>query len=96
MGKIASDLADLIIVSDDNPRNESPQAIRQEILSACDSQKTIEIDGRKEAIKKALEMLGQGDILVLAGKGHEKYQIIGEKKFEFDEEKITKELIKSL
>lgn len=96
MGKIASDLADIIIVTDDNPRNERPQAIRHEILTACDAKKTIEIDDRKEAIKKALEMLGQGDILVLAGKGHEKYQIIGTQKFEFDEEKITKELIKSL
>jgi UDP-N-acetylmuramoyl-L-alanyl-D-glutamate--2,6-diaminopimelate ligase len=89
MGKIASDLADLVIISDDNPRQETAEAIRAEILAACDGKKTIEIPGRKEAIEKAIHLLEAGDILILAGKGHEKYQIIGDKKFEFDEEKIV-------
>ncbi len=90
MGKLACDLADLVIVSDDNPRSENPAEIRKEILAACDLTKVIEIENRKDAIEKALVMLASDDILILAGKGHEKYQIIGDKKFEFDEEKIVK------
>ena len=90
MGKIASDLADLVIVTDDNPRHEDSKVIRAEIISACDEKKTIEIDDRKIAIEKAISMLESEDVLILAGKGHEKYQIIGDKKSEFDEEKIVK------
>lgn len=93
MGEVASSLADLVIVTDDNPRTEDAVKIRQEILSTCDKTKTVEIADRKIAIAKALEMLHPRDILVLAGKGHEKYQIIGKEKFEFDEEKIVKNLL---
>lgn len=93
MGKIACDLADLVIVTDDNPRTEKPELIRREILAVCDMKKTIEISNRKTAIEKAIAMLEAGDILILAGKGHEKYQIIGTEKFEFDEEKIAKNVI---
>ena len=93
MGKIACELADLVIVTDDNPRTESPEVIRSEILAVCDTQKAIEIPDRKLAIEKAINMLKAGDILILAGKGHEKYQIIGDKKIEFDEELIVKNVI---
>ena len=93
MGEIASNLADLVIVTDDNPRQEEPKAIRAEILQGCDQKKVVEIDNRKVAIEKAIKMLQDHDILILAGKGHEKYQIIGDKKFEFDEEKIVKDAI---
>lgn len=93
MGKIACDLADFVIVTDDNPRNEMPEAIRAEIMQACDQSKTVEISNRKAAIEKAITMLQDGDVLILAGKGHEKYQIIGETKFDFDEEKIVKNAI---
>lgn len=93
MGKLACELADLVILTDDNPRSENPAAIRKEILAACDLTKTIEIENRKDAIEKALAMLESDDILILAGKGHEKYQIIGDKKFEFDEEKIVKNVL---
>ena len=93
MGEIASRLADLVIVTDDNPRTENAAAVRKEIIAACDMIKTVEIADRRVAIKKALEMLQVGDILILAGKGHEKYQIIGDKKSEFDEEKIVNDLI---
>ena len=88
MGKIASDLADFVIVTDDNPRGEDAAEIRKEILAACDSSKTIEVGNRKEAIGQAISKLAANDILIIAGKGHEKYQIIGQNKFEFDEEKI--------
>jgi len=94
MGEISSCLADIAIVTDDNPRSENSASIRQEILASCDMSKTIEIAGREAAIEKAISMLQPYDILILAGKGHEKYQIIGDKKTEFDEEKIVKNLLK--
>jgi UDP-N-acetylmuramoyl-L-alanyl-D-glutamate--2,6-diaminopimelate ligase len=91
MGKIASNLADLIIITDDNPRNEDPKKIKKQILTGCNQEKTIIIEGRKLAIKSAIEMLEENDILILAGKGHEKYQIIGDQKLPFDEERIVLE-----
>ena len=94
MGKIACELADLVIVTDDNPRLEDAATIRKQILFACATSKIIEIADRKVAIAKAISMLEPQDILILAGKGHEKYQIIGDQKFDFDEEKIVKNAIK--
>lgn len=93
MGKIACDLADLVIVTDDNPRRENADAIRAEILQNCDLKKTIEINGRREAIKQAISLLKPNDLLILAGKGHENYQIIGDEKMAFDEEKIVQEFL---
>ncbi len=93
MGALASKLADLVVITDDNPRTENPTRIRAEILDACDKSKTIEIDNRKVAIEKAVGLLQACDILILAGKGHEKYQIIGDKKFQFDEEQIVKNVL---
>jgi UDP-N-acetylmuramoyl-L-alanyl-D-glutamate--2,6-diaminopimelate ligase len=93
MGKIACELADLVIVSDDNPRQENAAEIRAQILQNCDMSKTIEIAGRELAIKRTIELLERQDVCILAGKGHEKYQIIGEEKFEFDEEKIIKNVV---
>ncbi len=93
MGKIANELADLVIVTDDNPRTEKAENIRAEILAACDAKKTIEIADRKTAIEKAITMMEVEDVLILAGKGHEKYQIIGDIKSEFDEELIVKNVI---
>ncbi|MES2961001.1 MAG: UDP-N-acetylmuramoyl-L-alanyl-D-glutamate--2,6-diaminopimelate ligase [Pseudomonadota bacterium] len=94
MGGIASEMADFVIVTDDNPRSEKAENIRAEILTYCDMAKTVEIDNRKTAIEKALAMLQPNDILILAGKGHEKYQIIGATKFEFDEESIVKNALR--
>ena len=96
MGKIASKYADLVIITDDNPRNEDPKAIRTEIISGCNLNKTIEIANRKEAIAKAIKMLENNDLLIIAGKGHEQYQIIGTEKTYFNEEEIVKESIKIL
>lgn len=76
MGAIAHDLADGIIVSDDNPRSEDAAAIRREILIACPQAR--DIGNRREAIHTAIARLGPGDILVIAGKGHETGQIIGD------------------
>lgn len=94
MAEISTRLADLAIVTDDNPRSEDAAKIRSEILQACNKEKCLEIANRKDAIEKALQMLQADDILILAGKGHEKYQIIGTQKFEFDEEKIVQNFLK--
>lgn len=87
MGKIASEIADICIVTDDNPRTESPKEIRKQIISACP--KAIEIESRKAAIHKALSIIQPGDFVIVAGKGHEDYQIYGDKKIHFnDKEEI--------
>ncbi len=93
MGNVSCKFADLVIVTDDNPRHEDPKSIRKEILSGCTPSKTLEIADRKMAIATAIKSLQADDVLVLAGKGHEKYQSIGEQRIEFDEEKIVKSLL---
>jgi UDP-N-acetylmuramoyl-L-alanyl-D-glutamate--2,6-diaminopimelate ligase len=83
MGKIANDLADIVIVTDDNPRYEEASEIRHQILGKAP--KAIEIADRGEAINKAIQNLEKGDVLLIAGKGHEQGQIIGEKILPFDD-----------
>jgi UDP-N-acetylmuramoyl-L-alanyl-D-glutamate--2,6-diaminopimelate ligase len=86
MGEIASKEADFTIVTDDNPRNEEPFKIRQDILSGMkDSSNFKEIEGRADAIKYIISIARSNDIILLAGKGHEDYQIIGNEKFFFDD-----------
>jgi UDP-N-acetylmuramoyl-L-alanyl-D-glutamate--2,6-diaminopimelate ligase len=75
MGAVASRLADMAIVTDDNPRTEEPAAIRKEILAACPD--CIEIGDRAVAIRAAVDGLKRGDVLLVAGKGHEEGQIVG-------------------
>lgn len=83
MGEIASRLADTVIVTDDNPRYEDAATIRQQILEQAPD--SIEIADRKEAIEKGVAMTGAGDVLVIAGKGHEPGQIIGENVLPFND-----------
>ena len=92
MGKIALKLAGKIIVTDDNPRNEKPQIIRSEILKYCP--KAIEIPNRKVAIVEAIKNLEKNSILVIAGKGHEKIQILKHKTIPFNDVKIVKKILK--
>ena len=75
MGKVASILADITIVTDDNPRSESPLAIREEIMKGCPSAQNV--GERSEAIRLGLSKLSDGDLLIIAGKGHETGQEIG-------------------
>lgn len=91
MGKIAKQLADVVFITDDNPRNENPDDIRNEIQKGCPE--AYNIAGREIAIKKAIDMLGAKDVLILAGKGHEKYIIKTGKKIPFDEKKIVLDYI---
>ncbi len=91
MGAIAVDKADVVIVTDDNPRTEKPAAIRAEILIAAPGAQ--EIGDRAEAIAAGVAMLGPGDVLVVAGKGHETGQIVGDKVLPFsDHDEIRKAL----
>ncbi|MBB6308666.1 UDP-N-acetylmuramoyl-L-alanyl-D-glutamate--2,6-diaminopimelate ligase [Xanthobacter tagetidis] len=83
MGAIAAEKADLVIVTDDNPRSEAPAAIRAQILAAAPGAR--EIGDRGEAIRTAVRMLEGGDALVVAGKGHETGQIIGERTYPFSD-----------
>jgi UDP-N-acetylmuramoyl-L-alanyl-D-glutamate--2,6-diaminopimelate ligase len=83
MGAIAQRLADLIYVTDDNPRGEDPHTIRRSILAACPG--AIEIGDRGHAIREAIWQLRRGDLLVLAGKGHERGQIVAGTVLPFDD-----------
>src|SRR5690606_18119328 len=76
MGEIAARLADTVIVTDDNPRSEEPAAIRAAILAAAPG--AVEIADRRQAIREAVASLRAGDTLVVAGKGHEEGQTVGE------------------
>jgi UDP-N-acetylmuramoyl-L-alanyl-D-glutamate--2,6-diaminopimelate ligase len=94
MGGIATKIANYTIITDDNPRTEDAAKVRKQIIAGCVNKNFIEVDDRKSAIKKAISMLATNDILIIAGKGHEQYQIIGNKKFPFNEEEIVKSFLK--
>jgi UDP-N-acetylmuramoyl-L-alanyl-D-glutamate--2,6-diaminopimelate ligase len=89
MGEVATRLADVAIVTDDNPRSEDPAKIRADILAGAPG--AIEVAGRKDAIARALEMAKTGDIVLLAGKGHETGQIIGTRVLPFDDALVARE-----
>jgi UDP-N-acetylmuramoyl-L-alanyl-D-glutamate--2,6-diaminopimelate ligase len=94
MGEIADRLADRSIVTDDNPRGEDPAAIRREILAAAPNAE--EISERGEAIASAVAALGPGDILVIAGKGHESGQIVGDRILPFNDRDVARAAISRL
>ena len=93
MGAIAAEYSDYVIVTSDNPRTENPGDIINEILSGMDNVTTpyIVIENRREAINMALESAKPDDVLILAGKGHETYQIFGKEKRHFDEREVVAE-----
>ncbi len=91
MGEIASRLADVVIVTDDNPRSEIPAEIRRQILDAAPG--ALEIGDRREAIAAAIAELHAGDTLVVAGKGHEEGQTIGDKTFPFSDHAVIREML---
>lgn len=89
MGKVAARDADLVIVTDDNPRTEDPARIREMILEGAAS--AIEIGGRREAIAAAIAAADKNDIVLLAGKGHEQGQIVGDRVLPFDDVSVARE-----
>jgi UDP-N-acetylmuramoyl-L-alanyl-D-glutamate--2,6-diaminopimelate ligase len=94
MGRIAAALADGVIVTDDNPRGEEPAAIRRQILAACPG--ATEIGDRAEAIANAVSALQAGDVLVVAGKGHETGQIIGDRVLPFDDAAVVRSAVREI
>jgi UDP-N-acetylmuramoyl-L-alanyl-D-glutamate--2,6-diaminopimelate ligase len=94
MGEIATKLADNVIVTDDNPRSEDPNLIRKEILKGAPN--AFEIAGRREAINYSIADLTPGDVLIVAGKGHEEYQIVGTVKYRFSDAEEIKKAIYNL
>jgi UDP-N-acetylmuramoyl-L-alanyl-D-glutamate--2,6-diaminopimelate ligase len=94
MGQMAAEHADVIYVTDDNPRTEEPAAIRDMVMEGC--KKASNIGDRKRAIQTATAGLKKGDLLLVAGKGHEQGQMIGTVNFEFDDVTEVKNAIKIL
>jgi UDP-N-acetylmuramoyl-L-alanyl-D-glutamate--2,6-diaminopimelate ligase len=93
MGRIATEHADIVIVTDDNPRSETASAIRREIMEAARGGR--EIGDRADAIGEAVSLLSAGDVLVIAGKGHETGQIVGDEVRPFDDLIVARDAIKA-
>ena len=91
MGAIAGRLADIAIVTDDNPRSEDPAAIRAEVRAGCPD--ALEIGDRHAAIHAAVQMMRDGDVVVVAGKGHEQGQIVGGTTHPFDDAAVASEAL---
>ncbi len=89
MGRIAAEMSDHVIVTDDNPRSEDPATIRAEILAGATGAE--DIADRRAAIARAIEMAGPRDIVLLAGKGHEQGQIVGDRIIPFDDVEVARE-----
>jgi UDP-N-acetylmuramoyl-L-alanyl-D-glutamate--2,6-diaminopimelate ligase len=99
MSRIAGEFSDRIILTSDNPRSENPETIIQEMKAGLDPvsmKKTLAVTERAEAIKLACTLANAGDILLIAGKGHEKYQEIAGVKHPFDDFKIVSETLTTL
>ena len=96
MGKISIDIADVTIITSDNPRSEEPMDIIKDIEVGLSKDKYIVIENRKEAIKKAINIAKEGDVIVIAGKGHETYQILKNETIHFDEREVVKEILDSV
>ena len=89
MGAVAARDADAVIVTDDNPRSEDPALIRAAVLAGAPG--AIEIGDRRAAIAAALVQSGPGDVVLIAGKGHEQGQIVGDRTLPFDDVQVARE-----
>ena len=99
MGVIAAKYADKVVVTSDNPRHEDPEEIIREIKAGMDIQaraKSLFITDRREAIRTALMTAPQGAVILVAGKGHEDYQIIGDTKIHFDDKEVIAETFEEM
>jgi UDP-N-acetylmuramoyl-L-alanyl-D-glutamate--2,6-diaminopimelate ligase len=95
MGEAAGELSDVVIITSDNPRNEDPLKIISEIEAGV-KEKTAEyeiVPDRRDAIGRAIAIAGTGDVVIIAGKGHETYQLIGSDKFHFDDREVAAEAL---
>jgi UDP-N-acetylmuramoyl-L-alanyl-D-glutamate--2,6-diaminopimelate ligase len=89
MGAVAVELADQVYVTDDNPRSEDPAAIRAAVLAGAPG--AIEVAGRREAIRAAIQAAGPRDVVLIAGKGHEQGQIVADRVLPFDDVTVARE-----
>jgi UDP-N-acetylmuramoyl-L-alanyl-D-glutamate--2,6-diaminopimelate ligase len=99
MGAVASRLSDVVIVTSDNPRSEPPEAILEEIQRGMNGGRKAErhaIVDRREAIERALEMARPGDVVVIAGKGHETYQVLRDRTVPFDDRQVARDILSRL
>ncbi|MBQ7543069.1 MAG: UDP-N-acetylmuramoyl-L-alanyl-D-glutamate--2,6-diaminopimelate ligase [Clostridia bacterium] len=96
MGSIAAANADVVIVTSDNPRTEDPEAILDDVMAGIQKPKctVYRICDRREAIAKAMKKAKEGDVILLAGKGQETYQIIGHEKFHLDEREVVADILR--
>ncbi len=96
MGAIAAKLSDLVILTSDNPRTEDPETILDEIEQGMEGSETpyLRICDRVEAIHRAVDIAGDGDVILLAGKGHEDYQVVGHEKHHMDERELVAQYLK--
>ncbi|MFH1354751.1 MAG: UDP-N-acetylmuramoyl-L-alanyl-D-glutamate--2,6-diaminopimelate ligase [Candidatus Omnitrophota bacterium] len=96
MGRVASELSDCLIITNDNPRSENPEQIIRDIKKGIKQADFFVIPQRLEAIKKSLLLARTGDAVLIAGKGHEDYQIINDQRIHFDDREVARECLKSL
>ncbi len=98
MGRVATDLSDIAIITTDNPRTEDPEEIIKDILLGTVGSKAeiIVVTDRTQAIKTAMETAKEGDAILLAGKGHETYQVIGKERVHYDEREIVNAILKNM
>ena len=92
MGQVAEEVADLVVLTSDNPRGEDPERIIADILSGMKGRPVV-VPERKEAIFEALSLLREGDILLVAGKGHETYQEIAGRRYPFSDQEVIREIL---
>jgi UDP-N-acetylmuramoyl-L-alanyl-D-glutamate--2,6-diaminopimelate ligase len=95
MGRIASELADVVVITSDNPRSEDPQAIVDEILAGTRPDVQVELD-RRVAIESAVDQAREGDVLVIAGKGHEPGQEVAGEIHPFDDRDVAREALRAV
>jgi UDP-N-acetylmuramoyl-L-alanyl-D-glutamate--2,6-diaminopimelate ligase len=96
MGKVVTESADLAVITSDNPRSEDPKEIIADIKQGIKKDNYYVFVDRREAIKKGLTLARPGDIVLLAGKGHENYQILKDRRLEFDDREVARQCLKSL
>lgn len=94
LGRVGSEIADIVIITTDNPRNEDPMDIIKEIVVGIEKTNYLAIENRVEAIRLALEMAEPGDTVVMAGKGHETYQINNDGVIHFDEREVVDDILR--
>jgi len=96
MGRAAGKFSDLSIITNDNPRSEDPEKIIRDIVKGISKQKArfVSVPDRRKAIENALKTAAAGDIVLIAGKGHETAQIIGSRSIPFDDKKVAREWLR--